>query len=101
MSFNDIFCQNKAVDTLQRAFVADRAAHAYIFAGPAGVGKFKTANEWGRLLLCSRPVITDNHAEACGLCEIRCDRACQDRASVLGRTITQYLRPKTIGFFGR
>jgi DNA polymerase III subunit delta' len=69
MSFNEIFCQDKAIDTLQRAFVADRAAHAYIFAGPDGVGKFKTAGQWGRLLLCSRPVIADNHAEACGLCE--------------------------------
>ena len=69
MSFSDIFCQDRAVNTLQRAYASNRAAHAYIFAGPEGVGKFKTACEWARLLLCSEPVTKDNFAEACGRCE--------------------------------
>jgi DNA polymerase III subunit delta' len=69
MSFSDIFCQDRAVNTLQRAFAANRAAHAYIFAGPDGVGKFKTATEWAKLLLCREPVIKDNLTEACGCCE--------------------------------
>jgi len=72
MSFQQIFCQDKAIDLLQRAFIADRAAHAYIFAGPEGVGKFKTAREWARLLLCHDPVIANDFAESCGKC-----RSCQ------------------------
>jgi len=69
MSFNDIFCQDKAVETLQRAFVSDRLANAYIFAGPEGVGKFKTALEWAKLLLCNKPVIENNTADSCGACQ--------------------------------
>ena len=52
MSLKDIFCQDRAISLLQRAFAAGRVPHAYIFAGPEGVGKFKTALEWARLLLC-------------------------------------------------
>ncbi|MHC4146281.1 MAG: DNA polymerase III subunit [Planctomycetota bacterium] len=69
MSFKDIFCQDRAINTLQRAFVAGRWAHAYIFAGPEGVGKFKMAREWARLLLCASPVTRSDFAESCGSCE--------------------------------
>jgi DNA polymerase III subunit delta' len=69
MSFSDIFCQDRAVNTLQRAYTCGRAAHAYIFAGPDGVGKYKTAREWARLLLCDEPVAKNNLTEACGKCE--------------------------------
>ncbi|UCC98322.1 MAG: DNA polymerase III subunit delta' [Phycisphaerales bacterium] len=69
MSFKEIFCQDRAIDLLQRAFTSDRWAHAYIFAGPEGVGKFKTALEWARLLLCAEPVVEDGLADSCGLCQ--------------------------------
>ncbi|MBN2313753.1 MAG: hypothetical protein JXM79_07465 [Sedimentisphaerales bacterium] len=69
MSFKEIFCQDKAIDILQRAFAADRWAHAYIFAGPEGVGKYKTANEWAKLLLCKKPIVVKNLADSCGSCE--------------------------------
>ena len=69
MSFNDIFCQDKAIDILQRAFASDRWAHAYIFAGPEGVGKFKTANAWAKLLLCKEPVVQEGLADSCGSCQ--------------------------------
>ncbi len=72
MSFNDIFCQDKAVETLHRAFISDRLANAYIFAGPEGIGKFKTALEWAKLLLCDTPVIENHKADSCGSC-----RSCQ------------------------
>ena len=57
MSFKEIFCQDKAIDILQRAFALGKWAHAYIFAGPEGVGKFKTACEWAKLLLCEKPTV--------------------------------------------
>ncbi|NQT04351.1 MAG: hypothetical protein HQ580_20160, partial [Planctomycetes bacterium] len=92
MSIKEIFCQDKAVDILQRAFASGKWAHAYIFAGPEGVGKFKTAREWAKLLLCQSPVTdrrqktedrkqsrdergetsVEHRADSCGAC-----RSCQ------------------------
>jgi DNA polymerase-3 subunit delta' len=72
MSIKEIFCQDKAIDILQRAYICGKWAHAYIFAGPEGVGKFKTAHEWAKLLLCQNPVIESDFADSCGEC-----RACQ------------------------
>jgi len=72
MSFEEIFCQDKAIDILQRAFTSGKWAHAYIFAGPEGVGKFKTALEWARLLLCKDRAGEKggaDSAESCGSCE--------------------------------
>ena len=68
MSFEEIFCQDRAIEILQRAFVSGKWAHAYIFAGPEGVGKFKTACEWARLLLCKQPIIEKDNADSCGSC---------------------------------
>ncbi len=68
MNFSDIYCQDRAVDTLQRAFAAKRIPHAYIFAGAEGVGKFITACCWAKLLLCSSPVKKDGSADSCGRC---------------------------------
>jgi len=69
MSFREIFCQDRAIDILQRAFAAGRWAHAYIFAGPEGVGKFKMAREWAKLLGCKEPIAESGFAESCGSCE--------------------------------
>ena len=73
MSLKEIFCQDKAIGILQRAFTVDKVAHAYIFAGIEGVGKFKTAREWAKLLLCKNPVATKadggDFADSCGSCE--------------------------------
>ena len=51
MSLKDIFSQDKAIAILQKALAAGKVPHAYIFAGPEGVGKFTAAREWARLLL--------------------------------------------------
>ena len=69
MSLKEIFCQDKAIDILQRAYTSGKWAHAYIFAGPEGVGKFKTACEWAKLLLCQNPVIENDFADSCGSCK--------------------------------
>jgi DNA polymerase-3 subunit delta' len=69
MSFKEIFCQDSAIEILQRAFASGKWAHAYIFAGTEGVGKFKTACEWARLLLCKKPVIENGFADSCGSCQ--------------------------------
>jgi DNA polymerase-3 subunit delta' len=73
MSLRDIFCQDKAIGVLQRSLAADRSAHAYIFAGPEGVGKYKTARGWAKLLLCKSPKTQKGRSQAfvdsCGSCE--------------------------------
>ena len=68
MSFNEIFCQDRAIGSLFQAFGMDRTAHAYIFAGPEGVGKFMTAAAWADLLLCLQPASQGHGFEACGQC---------------------------------
>ena len=72
MSVKDIFCQNRGIRSLQRAFGAGKLAHAYIFAGPEGVGRFKTASEWAKVLLCHNRVNEETGGEAfydsCGNC---------------------------------
>jgi len=69
MALKEVFCQNKAVDILQKAFASGKIPHAYIFAGMEGVGKFKTAREWAKLLLCKNPLIEDNFADSCSRCQ--------------------------------
>jgi DNA polymerase III delta' subunit len=64
MNLSEIFCQAKAVDTLTRAFGAGKSAHAYIFEGIEGVGKYTTAQAFAKLLLCQSPVKNDS----CGKC---------------------------------
>lgn len=70
MSLKDVFCQDRAIGILQRGLAVDRPAHAYIFAGLEGVGKYKTAREWAKLLLCQNPQgKSDSFADSCGSCE--------------------------------
>ncbi len=69
MSLKEIFCQDKAISILQRGYVADKMPHAYIFAGAEGIGKFKTACEWAKLLLCKNSTVENGSADSCGSCE--------------------------------
>jgi DNA polymerase-3 subunit delta' len=68
MSLKEIFCQDRVIEILQRAFATGKWAHAYIFAGPEGVGKFKTAREWAKLLLCQEPTSEKDFSDSCGEC---------------------------------
>lgn len=64
MTWSAIRGQQMAVDLLRRAAAGGRVAHAYLFAGPPGVGKRLAALELARSLNCLAP-----HAgEACGSC---------------------------------
>ncbi|MHC4984012.1 MAG: DNA polymerase III subunit, partial [Planctomycetota bacterium] len=53
----DIVGQEDAISRLQRAMAAERVPHAYIFAGPAGVGRRTTAVALARTLLCAKPLV--------------------------------------------
>lgn len=60
----EIVGHKQSVKILVKAIAGSRVAHAYIFAGPEGVGKETTAMSFARALLCSRPAGGD----ACGVC---------------------------------
>jgi DNA polymerase-3 subunit delta' len=66
---HQIFGQTRAIEQLQTLLQSGRLHHAFIFHGPAGVGKFTTALAFARLILCHHPA-TDltGRTEACGTC---------------------------------
>ena len=52
MAFNDIKGQDKAVEALKAAIRNERIAHAYIFAGPNGVGRSFLARNFAKAVNC-------------------------------------------------
>lgn len=65
-TFETVVGQDAITRTLRNALTSGRVAHAYLFAGPRGVGKTTTARLLARALLC--PERTE--AEACGRCGV-------------------------------
>lgn len=76
----EIVGQDKALAQLERAYGSARRPHAWIFAGPEGVGRQTTAVELAKLLLCEKPASRPNKGrladlpadfalrQACGQC---------------------------------
>ncbi|HEY5243342.1 MAG TPA: DNA polymerase III subunit [Polyangiaceae bacterium] len=64
--------QPTAVETLRRAVATGRVHHAYLFDGPDGVGKERTAFGLAQALVCERR--QQGASEACGECRA-CARA--------------------------
>ena len=64
--------QAAPVAALRRALALGRAHHAYLFDGPEGVGKERTAFGFAQALVCERR--TQGQADACGECSA-CTRA--------------------------
>lgn len=64
MNLRQIIGHKEITSTLRRAIEQKRVAHAYLFAGPAGVGKATTARAFAAALLCRQP----RDGDACGQC---------------------------------
>ena len=65
-----ILGQPHAIHVLQAALRGGRVHHAWIFHGPAGVGKMTTAEAFARTLLCHDPQTGESGTPApCGVCE--------------------------------
>jgi DNA polymerase-3 subunit gamma/tau len=65
-TFETVVGQDAITRTLKNALLSSRLAHAYLFAGPRGVGKTTTARLLAKALLC--PERTE--AEPCGTCAV-------------------------------
>lgn len=52
MSFNDIKGQQKTIGILKKFIQKNRVSQAYLFYGPPGVGKYKTALTFSKVLNC-------------------------------------------------
>src|SRR5262249_34710666 len=63
-TFEAVVGQDAITRTVRNALASGRIAHAYLFAGPRGVGKTTTARLLARALLCPER----SGAEPCGAC---------------------------------
>lgn len=63
MRFGDVVNQDHAIFLLRSAVRAGKVGHAYLFVGPAGVGRRSLAMAFAQLLNCERP-----DGDACGVC---------------------------------
>lgn len=70
MPFSDILGQDKGIEVIRRSLAAGKIAHAYLFHGPDGCGKRKTALAFVEALFCGKD-------EGCGAC-----RSCRKVASL-------------------
>ncbi|UCD29525.1 MAG: DNA polymerase III subunit delta' [Planctomycetota bacterium] len=86
MSIFEVEHQERAHRIIQRALASKRMPHAYLFAGPDGVGKEMLATRLAKTLLCQSPIrrdlpatIADTNEDSKGL--DACEK-CQDCALV-------------------
>lgn len=68
LTLGQIRGQDRVVERLRRAMASERVPHAYLFAGPAGVGKHTTAVALAAAMNCERAP-----GEGCGECAT-CER---------------------------
>ncbi|MFZ5814156.1 MAG: DNA polymerase III subunit delta' [Bacillota bacterium] len=68
MSWSAIKGQPLAVRLLRQALAANKLAHAYLFAGPQGVGKRLTAMELAKTLTCLSPRPDGSACDSCVSC---------------------------------
>ena len=70
-TWDELHGQERALAMLRHALTSDRVAHAYLFAGPTGIGKARAALVLAQALNCLEP------GGPCGLCAA-CDRIARD-----------------------
>jgi len=61
--------QSHACEFIHRALLSRRLHHAYLFTGPAGVGKALTARALAQALLCTQPTETADACAHCNACQ--------------------------------
>ena len=74
MSLHQIRGHAGALEFIRRALQSQRLHHAYLFSGPAGVGKGMVARSFAMALLCE----DDSTVDGCGVCGA-CRRVIQEQ----------------------
>jgi DNA polymerase-3 subunit delta' len=69
MSWSQIFGHGQRIDAFRQIVARRRLAHAYLFVGPAGIGKRRFAQELAKALLCEAAKNSPDTLEACDQCE--------------------------------
>lgn len=64
--FEDVVGQEIVVKILKNSILEDKIAHAYIFAGPRGVGKTSIAKIFAKAVNCINPI----NGDLCNECEV-------------------------------
>ncbi len=64
-TLDEVIGQPQVKQTLQKAFLSQRLAHAYLFCGPKGTGKTSTARILAKMVNCEKP---DASGSPCNLC---------------------------------
>ncbi|QGG48675.1 DNA polymerase III subunit delta' [Heliorestis convoluta] len=64
MKLSQIRGQERAIEQLQKALLQQRIVHAYLFSGPPGVGKMRTARAFAQSILC----LNIEGVDACQVC---------------------------------
>src|SRR5512143_104810 len=65
MSDETLRCQDEALALIRAALKTGHVGHAYLFHGPAGVGKTRAALWFARAVLCEHP---RDHGSPCDEC---------------------------------
>ena len=66
----DVIGQSRAIGVLKAALQSGKLHHAYVFHGPVGVGKYRTAVGLAKTVLCQDKVTNlRGEVEACGGCQ--------------------------------
>jgi DNA polymerase-3 subunit delta' len=68
MAFSQIWGQDSAIQILRQALIHGRLAHAYLLAGPDGVGKRLTALTLAKAMNCLAPPESGEACEGCASC---------------------------------
>ncbi len=66
LTFDEVVGQEHVARTLRNALAGDRVGHAYLFAGPRGVGKTSMARLFARALNCQKGPTE----KPCGKCDV-------------------------------
>ena len=68
MLFKNVLGQEPAARIFENILKHGRLAHAYLFVGPMGVGKFRFARELAKILLCAEQKAGSDLRPACDRC---------------------------------